>query len=142
MMAVNVDDFIGILAARLAAIVPDGFYVEAADGIITYSCQEGRFPGQQSDYHVGRATSLLRDYFEVYGDTDAERVAGAAAQSLDHLQDYVSEANHDPWPGTRFQPVPDARIIGSMLHLWYGERETPVLACEPIPLAAIGLPAS
>jgi hypothetical protein len=36
------------LAARLAAIVPDGFHVRAADGMLWYSADQGRFPGQLS----------------------------------------------------------------------------------------------
>jgi hypothetical protein len=142
MMTVDVDDFIVILAARLTAIVPPGFYVEPIDGTAWYSCDQGRFPGQQGSYHVGRAGTQVRANFELYGDTDAERIVGAAAQALDELQDYISEASHDPWPGRTAQPPPYARIRGSMLHLWYGEPDDVVLACEPIPLAALGLPAS
>jgi len=47
------------LADRLAAIVPDGFHVQAAGGMLWYSSDAGRFPGQISNYQVGvmRTTS-------------------------------------------------------------------------------------
>jgi len=68
---------------------------------------------------------------------DEDNIVGVAVQALDELQDYVDEATHDPWPGTRTQPRPHGRIRGSMLHLWYGEPDHIVLACEPVPLADI-----
>jgi len=60
-----------------------------------------------------------------------------ATQALDELQDYISEATHDPWPGLRSQPSPHARISGATLHLWYGDSSNVTLACAPIPLADV-----
>jgi hypothetical protein len=62
------------------------------------------------------------------------------ADRLDELQDYVNEATHDPWPGSRAQPRPYARIRESMLQLGYGDPDAPILACDPIPLAALNRP--
>jgi hypothetical protein len=59
---------------------------------------------------------------------------GVATQALDELQDYISEATHDPWPGTTAQPRPYARIRDSMLYLGYGDPDAPILTCAPIPL--------
>jgi hypothetical protein len=126
-----------VLAGRLAAIVPAGFYVEAAGGVLCYSADEGRFPGQSGDYRVGDAGTDVRTNVSAHGQTDEERIAGVAVQALDELQDYISEATHDPWPGARNQPPSRARIRDSVLHLWYGRYEDVVLACEPIPLTAI-----
>jgi len=140
-VTVNADDFTAFLAGRLAAIVPAGFHVQARDGMLWYSADQGRFPGQQGDYRTGQAGTYVRDNLGAYADTDADGVTSVAARALDELQDYVSEATHDPWPGTRAQPRPYAHIRDSMLHLGYGDPDAPVLACAPIPLAALNRPA-
>ena len=44
----NPDKLTAVLADRLAAAVPAGFHVSAEDGILRYSADEGRFPGQGS----------------------------------------------------------------------------------------------
>ncbi len=124
----------------MAAIVPAGFHAEASAGMIWYSADEGRFPGQLGDYRPGRSGTFVRDNFHAHGETDEDRVAGVAAQALDELQDYVDEASHEPWPGESSPPRPFAQVRGGLLHLWYGwpDISSPViLACEPIPLAQI-----
>jgi spore coat protein CotH len=139
-MDVDVDSLARMLAGRMTAVVPDGFRVEAADGMLWYSAEDGKFPGQLGDYRVGMAGTYVRDNFAAHGDTAAERIEGAAAQGLDDLQDYVDEATHDPWPGERTPPQACAEIRGTLLHLWYGQAGTSGhvdLACEPIPLASI-----
>lgn len=117
-----------ILADRLSAMVPEGFHVDARDGMLWYSADEGR---------AGRSGTYVQSNFGVYGETDEDNIVGLAVQALDELQDYVSEATHDPWPGTTAQPAPHAQIRESTLHLWYGDPGSPVLACEPVPLAVI-----
>ena len=120
--------------------MPDGFHVRAADGMLWYSADDGRFPGQLSNYNTGSMGTYVRDNLQAHGDTVEEQVAGVAAQALDELQDYVSEASHDPWPGTGTPPRPFAEVRGHTLHLWYGGPDLtspPVLACEPVPLAQL-----
>ena len=129
-----------MLADRLAAIVPAGFSVTARDGMLWYSAAPGMFPGQQGDYRVGSSGTYVQANFGVHGETTEEQLAGLAALALDQLQDFIDEATHDPWPGTRTPPQAHTRIRRQALHLWYGgpklERDA-VLACEPIPLAAL-----
>jgi hypothetical protein len=137
---VDADRLTQVLAARMAAIVPAGFRVEASDGMLWYSAEDGRVPGQLGDCRVGQAGSYVRDNFEARGETAAERIVGVAAQALDELQDYVDEATHDPWPGERTPPQACAEIRGPLLHLWYGQPSASGhvdLECEPIPLAII-----
>ncbi len=77
----------------------------------------------------------MRDNLESNGSA-----TGVAAQALDELQDYIDEASHDPWPGTRTPPRPFAEMRGAELHLWYGGPDVnspAILACQPIPLAQI-----
>ena len=133
------DKLTGMLGDRLAAIVPAGFQVEAADGMLWYSAGEGRFPGQLGGYRVGRSGTFVRVNFEGCGHAGADAVAEVAALALGELQDYVAEAAHDPWPGRRgTPPLPRAEVRGQMLRLWYGGPDInagEVVACEPIALA-------
>jgi hypothetical protein len=46
---VDADLLAHALAEQLAGMVPDGFHVQAADGMMWYSADEGRFPGQLSE---------------------------------------------------------------------------------------------
>jgi hypothetical protein len=139
-MNVDADRLAEALARRLAAIVPDGFHVRADDGMLWYSSDPGRFPGQLSNYQVGSSGTYVRDNLDTRDDTAEDRVTVVAAQALDELQDYVDEASHDPWPGVRKPPRPHADIREQALYLWYGgpDISSPaILACEPIPLTEI-----
>lgn len=78
----------------------------------------GRFPGQLSNYQVGASGTYVRVNLEAYGETTDDPAAHVARQALDELQDYVDEASHEPWPGTRAPPRPFAEIRGPFLHLW------------------------
>lgn len=141
-VVVDTDRLAALLADRLTAIVPDGIRVEADDGMLRFSAEEGQFPGQSGDFRVGRSGSYVRTSFEVRTGTVADRLAGACVQVLDDLQDFVSEATHDPWPGRTAQPAPQAQIFQAELRLWYGGRHgrQAVLACAPIPLTDLGPP--
>lgn len=140
-MGVDVDGFAALLAARLAAIVPDGFHVELADEMLWFRSDQGRFPGQQGDYNAGAAGIRLHEDFTTctqYERTAEECAAIVARHALDALQDYIAEAIHEPWPGRRVMPEPRAQVRGSVLHLWYGGPDDVVLACEPISLGGPG----
>lgn len=138
----DLDRFADVLAERLAAIVPDGIYVAVRDGMLWFSAQEGRFPGQRGDYRPGEAGCHVRENVGADGTPEHEDIVRAAVQALDALQDFVSEATHLPWPGVHRQPRPDGRISGSRLELWYGGPDAVVLACEPVELASFGAQAS
>ena len=129
-----------MLAARMTAIIPDGFRVEAADGMLWYSVEDGRFPGQSGDcQQLGRSGTDVRVNLEGGSPADDEALARVAALALDDLQDYVDEATHEPWPAQRGTPPrPHAQVRDQRLHLWYGNpdlNESAVVSCEPIPLA-------
>ena len=140
-VVVDPDKLAVILAARLAAIVPDGFHVRASDGMLWYTYDAGRFPGQLNRYDAGGAGTYVRNNFYAQEDSsDADRIAWVGRQALDELQDVIDEATHDPWPGTLRPPRPYGQVRGERLHLWYGGpdiSDDPVLACEPIPLASL-----
>jgi len=139
-MEIDADRLTQALASRLRAIVPDGFHVSAGDGMLWYSADPGRFPGQLSDFEVGTAGTYVRDNLRAHHEAAADQLSGVAAQALDELQDYINEASHVPWPGTRTSPRAFAEVRGGVLHTWYGESDiggTVVLACEPIPIVEI-----
>jgi hypothetical protein len=146
-MKLDPDRLIEVLASRLAAIVPDGFYVRGMDGLLWFSCQPGRFPGQLNDYHPGSVWSRVVNNLDTYREdySPEESLICVARSVLDNLQDFVDEATHEPWPGERTPPHPHAEIRGHELHLWYGDADSTapvVLACEPVPLALIERPGS
>jgi hypothetical protein len=135
---VDPDRFAALLAATLAAIVPDGFHVTLEDDMLWFRSDQGRFPGQQGDYNTGsRGIWPQEDLLTcLEHDGTAEGCAADVARhALDTLQDYIAEATHDPWPGGRTMPEPQAEVRASMLRLWYGAADAVVLACEPMPLA-------
>jgi hypothetical protein len=132
----DLTDFTILLADRLSEIAPAGFNVAAADGMLKYSAEQGRFPGQSDDYRIGRAGTYVQTNFDMYEGSKEENIVRVAVQALDDLQDYISEATHTPWPGTISQPSPHGRILDSHLDLWYGDHENPILACEPISLTS------
>jgi hypothetical protein len=135
---VDADRLTQALAGRLAAIVPEGFGVEASDGMLWYSADRGRFPGQRGDYRTGTAGTHVRFNFSVLDQAVGERLVRVAAQALSELQDYVDEATHEPWPGERTPPQACAEIRDAALRLWYGDPGAGgrvVLGCDPIPLA-------
>jgi hypothetical protein len=137
-MDVDVDGFAALLAARLAAIVPDGFHVTLEGDMLWFRSDQGRFPGQQGDCSVGSSGIWPQEDFTTcttYEGTPEDCAADVARHALDVLQDYIAEAIHEPWPGQRTMPEPRAKVQGSLLHLWYGGPDDVVLACEPISLA-------
>ena len=137
-MVVDVDKLTDLIADRMAAIVPDGFRVEASDGMIWYSADERSLPGHLGSGRTGISGTYVRANFRAYGQTSEERMTGVAAQALDELQDYVDEATHDPWPGDRAAPRAHSAVRDGALHMWYGVPDPSgqvLLACQPIPLS-------
>jgi hypothetical protein len=70
-------------------------------------------------------------------DFTPERWASFARDLLSQVQDVVSEATTDPWPevrvdGRRSQAPEDACIEGRFLHMWFGEKERPLVEFAPV----------
>jgi hypothetical protein len=136
-MALDADTLAALLADRLGAIVPPGFHVQAGAGMLWYSADEGRLPGQQGAGRPGPAGTHVQANIGAYGSTDADNIVGVAVQALGELQDYIDEATHELWPGDGIPSRLGAEIRDSAVHLWYGDPDIAVLACEPIPLADV-----
>jgi hypothetical protein len=112
---VDADRLTQALADRLAAIVPEGFHVEASDGMLWYSADHGRFPGQLEDYQTGTSGTHVSVNFDVRDQAVGERIASVAAQALSELQDYVDEATREPWPGERTPPQAAMAVNSEMM---------------------------
>jgi hypothetical protein len=118
------------LSDRLHRIVPKGFHVWEADGLLRYSADSPVYGGGASGSYI--AENLHN------GDTMDERICWCAEYVLGEFQDFVAETTTEPWPGGRTMPSAHARVIGNKLHLWFGDADAPVLECEPIDLALLG----
>ncbi len=84
-VVVDPDKLTAILADRLAAIIPDGFEVRASDGMLWYSYDAGRFPGQLNRYDAGGAGTYVRHNFYASQEdsSDADSAAWVGEQTLD-----------------------------------------------------------
>lgn len=50
------------------------------------------------------------------------------------VQDYIAEDIAEPWPGITSQPNADARLLGGMIEMWFGDEQDPALRLRPISL--------
>jgi hypothetical protein len=126
-MAVDADRLTEVLAARFDEVTPDEIHVTADDGMLWYS----------SDFDSGKAGSYVRYILDAADEPGEVNLVNAAVMILDQLQDFVSEATTDPWPGTGRQPEPHAEIRDGALHLWYGAPDDIKLTIPPIDTADV-----
>lgn len=139
-MDTDLDKLTLILAQRLAAVVPDGFHVEAAAGMLWYSADKGRSPGQDGSYRVGRSGTYVRDNFAAHGQTDRSVLPALPHRHSTSSRTTSAKPTTPPWPGQRAQPRARASVRGRMLLAWYegtGHSSGLVLAIEPVPLAEL-----
>jgi hypothetical protein len=118
------------LADRLNQIVPVGFAVRVQpEGISLNVYQDGW------DLGGAAALEILADRD---GRSDAEKIEAAVQAVLSDVQDRVIEACKKPWPGGTQRgadlPLPDCRVTGDQLRLWFGDENAPVISVTPIAL--------
>jgi hypothetical protein len=116
------------LVDRLRDVVPEGFTVFASTSGsgVEISPTEPPFSG---------TISYVEEIVEQPHGTFERNVQTAAYNALSSLQDLVVDETAAPWPGAKNElPVPETAVEGGLLHLWYGDRDEPVLALRPIPL--------
>lgn len=62
---------------------------------------------------------------------------------LDAVQDEITEDQTEPWPpdpdGRHIFHSPQVELRSDGVYAWYGPKEDPVLALDPIPLSELGL---
>lgn len=119
------------LADRFGRIVPEGFHVWEADGVVWYRSVP------DMPYYGGSGSGSYIEQNLHNGDSVEERVAWCAEWVLGELQDLVDETSTEPWPGERTVPRAHAAVIEGQLRMWFGDADNPVLECEPIDLASL-----
>lgn len=111
------------IAARLNAVVPTSFDVEASGGAVRTSYQRS-FVTQ---------TELL-GWISVT--SDAEDIERAAVACLESVQQAIVRATTDPWPRTEAMRLAEAnsRVRDESLELWFSLDGTSILELSAIPL--------
>ncbi len=67
------------------------------------------------------------------------RVETAAWAIINFAQDAVMESTREPWPGgPAGGAMPETRVIGEQLHMWFGNERDPVLRLQPVDLTELG----
>lgn len=125
------------LATRLNKVVPPPFrLVPQADLLYVY-----RGPALESVQSLEIVDDESRD--------PSERLETAVLSVINTLQDDISEHMRTPWPSHdgRAMALAEARSDGKSVHIWYGDRQAPVLTIPPISIDEIiepdsGLPIS
>jgi hypothetical protein len=114
------------LAGRLNEIVQESFTVRAEGVRVTVS-----YDGQ--DLSGSPALEILDD---LDGRDVEEKTETAVRAVLSDVQDRVMEASKGPWPGERGAdlPMPDCRVTGAQLRVWFGDEDAPAVSVAPIAL--------
>jgi hypothetical protein len=120
------------VASRLDAVVPPHLMVRA-DGadVVLYSRSTPSTP-------LGSAESAAIAE-DADGRTPGERIEVAVWSIINSIQDRVSEALREPWPRmqTGEMALPDTRLDGDRLLLWFGDERSPTVALLPISVAEV-----
>lgn len=53
---------------------------------------------------------------------------------LNDLQDFVTEATTEPWPGSGGPPRPGTRLTGRFIELWFGDHDNPAVRLRSLAL--------
>jgi hypothetical protein len=116
----ELDRFAEEIAARFAAVAPEGASVWARYGVVVIES--------------GSGSQVWADLQTLHRD-GCDR-AGLARIALGYAQDEFTEIQAWPWPGdTSDFPEPSAREADGHIELWYGAADDPVLRLPPIELA-------
>jgi hypothetical protein len=114
---------------QVSAVIPSGYRVEIDDELLWIVSPDGGKAGSSTYWLTSDA--LL----------DEEAINGGVA-SLHHIQREIAEDTREPWPAASGPgyigfPEPDGAVVDAELHLWFGDRATPVLAFDPIDLSDV-----
>jgi hypothetical protein len=116
------------ISGRLNDFAPEGLSISSTNGAIEV------YSGGQM---VGGSPAL--DIIEENdGRSVTDRVETAVQATLSGIQDVIIEDIHGPWPGPPGPgselPLPECRVAGDELLIWFGDQETPALVLPPIRL--------
>jgi hypothetical protein len=116
------------LVSRLNNVVPPPFRLSAHSEVL--------------HIYVGDALDTISSTLDIVEDETrdlTERLETAVHSVIDRLQDQISEHLGAPWPSLdgRRMAMPEVHSDGEWVHLWFGDRQAPVLSLPPIRIAEI-----
>ena len=105
--------------SQVSAVMPPGYHLELDGEILWLTSPDGGRAGSSSYWLIENVLS------------EDDALIGAV-QSLNQIQQEIAEETLEPWPANsgpdyRGFPEPAGQIVGDRLHLWFGDREEPVL---------------
>ena len=116
--------FAAAIACRLDCVVPQGLAVRA-NGIAVAVFD----PTWWGDSLIAGVVA------EEDGRSIVERVETAALAIMSAAQDAVTESTKQQWPiGPSGVGMPEARVVGGELRMWFGDKDVPVLRLESLNL--------
>ena len=107
--------------------MPPGFAVHAIDTDLVV-LHNGERMGASRALSIMETVEALQHPRE-----NLETVVRAAPSGV---QDLISDASTEPWPGTTSQPNPDARVDGDTVEMWFGDEDNPVVRLPPITISS------
>ena len=119
--------FAAAVATRLNSVVPAGLSVRAKGAGVTLYDPESWGPSLAAEH-------LTKED----GRSIVQRVESVAYAIMNAIQDEVMESTKEQWPlGPRGAAEPAARVIGGELHLWFGDKDAPILRLDPLDLLEV-----
>lgn len=119
------------LAETIGEIAPEGLSLRAAGPAIEVCTADGRLLG---------GLSALEIIDENDDRSAAERIEVAVDATVSGIQDVIIEFHtHASWPGDPHGggaglPLPECRVTGEHLQVWFGSETAPAISLPPITL--------
>lgn len=126
-MRVSSRKLVDALVSRLKDVVPTAFRLSAHGDVLHVHVRDAL------------STILSVDIVEDESRDLNERLETAVHSVINNLQDDISEDLRKPWPSLdeRTMAMPEVHSDGDSVHLWFGDRQAPVLRIPPIRIAEI-----
>jgi hypothetical protein len=117
------------LVARIAPAAPEGVDIlEEPPGFLTARIDEFRWEALAIDEPEFEEEILHEEY-------DPPYPAAGALEALDFVQEFVRNELGVEWPPG--SPEPTAALLEDEIRFWFGPKDDPALAFEPIPLEEV-----
>jgi len=104
-------------------IVPEGITVAVEDDLLWFGIRGTPRAGAYGCQWINSGQGSVEDL-----------AVRASELALNDLQDFVTEATTEPWPGSGNPPRPNARLTGRLIELWFGDHDHPDVRLRSLPL--------
>jgi|SRR5450759_2519861 len=111
------------LASRMRDIVPEGVTVTVEGDLLRFGNRGTARAGSYGCQWINGGQGSIEDL-----------TVRASELALNDLQDFVTEATTEPWPGSGSPPCPGARLEGRLIELWFADHDHPDAQLRPLPL--------